>query len=254
MMSRWTEYWKSIGGVVIGGRILEDSIAWSKNAKGLKDKWKSALANAGIDLPMAERIAKQFEKHGERLKHNLVANTDAWDDLVAVKHYRAAMNKEINRTIVTPSKGDTPLWMSNQFGSTWAQFKKFAMGAQQRMLMRGLQERDTEFLIGSLMLLGSGMLIDGIYTEFRFQKDWGKKSLTDKLLSAFDRSGLGGIYVDVNRAIESLSDNRIGIRPMLGEERPYSNSFKSKLGNVLGPSAGQIANIFDIICNILYNM
>ena len=88
---------------------------------------------------MAARIAKQFEKHGEKLKHNLVANTDAWDDLVAVKHYRAAMNKEINRTIVTPGMGDTPLWMSTELGSTIAQFKKFVMAATQRMLMRGMQ-------------------------------------------------------------------------------------------------------------------
>jgi hypothetical protein len=250
MMSRWTEYWKSVGGTIIGSRILEDSIAWSKNAKGLKDKWKSALANSGIDEAMAARIATQFEKHGERLKHNLIANTDAWDDAVAVQHYRAAMNKEINRTIVTPGLGDTPLWMSTELGSTIAQFKKFVMAATQKMLMRGMQERDMDFLFGSLMLIGSGMMIDGIYTEFRFGKDWGKKSLTDKLLSAFDRSGLGGIYVDVNRAIESLSDNRIGIRPMLGEQKPYSNSIKSKLGNVLGPSAGQIANIFDIIYDV----
>ena len=140
--------------------------------------------------------------------------------------------------------------MSTELGSTIAQFKKFVMAATQKMLMRGMQERDMDFLFGALMLMGSGMLIDGIYTEFRFDKDWGKKSLTDKLLSAFDRSGLGGIYVDVNRAIESLSDNRIGIRPMLGEQRPYSNSIKSKLGNILGPSAGQIANIFDIMYDV----
>ena len=72
----------------------------------------------------------------------------------------------------------------------------------------------------------------------------------DKLLSAFDRSGLGGIYYDINRAIESLSDNRIGIRPIIGANKPYSNSFKSKIGNVGGPTAGQIANIFDIIYDV----
>ena len=48
------------------------------------------------------------------------------------------------------------------------------MAATQKMLMRGMQERDMDFLFGALMLMGSGMLIDGIYTEFRFDKDWGK--------------------------------------------------------------------------------
>ena len=249
MMSRWTEYWKSIGGTIIGSRILEDSLVWARGGK-LSDKWKTALAASGIDANMAERIARQYKKYGTKGKNILIAQTDLWDDAKAVKHYRAAMNKDINRTIVTPTLGDTPLWMSTELGSTIAQFKKFVMAANQRMLMRSLQERDTEFLIGSLMLLGSGMMIDALYTYTRFEKDWGKKPFMDKLLSAFDRSGLGGIYYDINRAIESLSDNRIGIRPIIGANKPYSNSFKSKIGNVGGPTAGQIANIFDIIYDV----
>ena len=108
--------------------------------------------------------------------------------------------------------------MSNQFGSTWAQFKKFAMGAQQRMLMRGMQERDLDFLFGSMLLIGSGMMIDAIYHKYRFQRDYGKLSMTQKLLNAFDRSGLGGIYMDINKAIETLTDNRFGISPLLGEK------------------------------------
>ena len=35
-----------------------------------------------------------------------------------------------------------------------------------------------------------------------------------------DRSGLAGIYTDINRGIEALTDNRIGIRPMLGDRKP----------------------------------
>ena len=249
MMSRWTEYWKSIGGTIIGSRILEDSLIWARGGK-LSDKWKTALAASGIDADMAIRIAKQYKKYGTKGKNILIAQTDLWDDAKAVKHYRAAMNKDINRTVVTPSLGDTPLWMSTELGSTIAQFKKFVMAANQRMLMRGLQERDTEFLMGSLMLLGSGMMIDALYTYTRFEKDWGKKPFMEKLLSAFDRSGLGGIYYDINRAIESLTDNRIGIRPIIGAHKPYSNSFKSKVGNIGGPSAGQIANIFDIMYDV----
>jgi len=248
MMSRWTEFMKSAASVTIGSRILEDSIKWSKG-EALGNKWKTALASSGIDQQMAKRIANQFEEHGTKLNYNFMANTADWTDDAAKQAFGAALNKDINITIVTPGKGDTPLWMSYELGSTIAQFKKFAMAAQQRMLMRGMQEKDMDFLFGSFLLMGSGMMIDAIYHEFRFDKDYSKLSLTQKLLNAFDRSGLGGIYTDINRSIEALTDNRIGIAPMVGEGKPYGSSMKSKVG-LLGPSASQIYNVFDIMYDV----
>ena len=55
--------------------------------------------------------------------------------------------------------------MNYELASTIVQFKKFAISATQRMLMRGMQEKDLDFLFGSMLLMGSGMLIDKIYTE-----------------------------------------------------------------------------------------
>ncbi len=248
LMSRWTEMAKSMASVTIGSRIIEDSISWSKGTLG--DKWKTALSSSGIDKDMARRIAVQFEQYGEKTKHNFMANTSQWKDAQAIDAFGAALNKDINITIVTPGLGDTPKWMSTELGSTFAQFKKFAMSATQRMLMRGMQERDLDFLFGSMLLMGSGMLIDGVYHKFRFNRDYSKLSLTQKLLNAFDRSGLAGIYTDVNKAIETLSDNRIGISPMLGEKRPYGSSGRWKAGTMFGPTGGQIYNIADILFDV----
>ena len=248
LMSRWTEFAKSLASVTIGSRILQDSVKWSKGTLG--DKWKTNLSSAGIDEGVAKRIAVQFEKYGEKTKHNYMANTARWDDDIAKDAFQAALNKDINVTIVTPGLGDTPKFMSTEWGSTLTQFKKFAMAATQRMLMRGLQEKDLDFLFGSMLLLGSGMMIDAIYHKVRFNRDYNKLSLTQKLLNAFDRSGLAGIYTDVNKAIETLSDNRIGISPLLGESKPYGSSMRWKAGTIGGPTAGQIYNIFDIIYDV----
>ena len=248
LMSRWTEMAKSMASVTIGSRIIEDSIKWSKG--GLSDKWKTALATSGIDEQMAIRIAKEFERHGTKTKHNFMANTSQWTDTQAIDAFGAALNKDINVTIVTPGLGDTPKWMSTELGSTFAQFKKFAMSSTQRMLMRGMQEKDLDFLFGAMMLMGSGMLIDGVYHKVRFNRDYGKLSMTQKLLNAFDRSGLAGIYTDVNKAIETLSDNRIGIGPALGEKKPYGSSMRWKMGTAFGPTGGQIYNIADIMFDV----
>ena len=248
MMSRWTEMAKGMASVTIGSRILEDSIKWGKGT--LTDKWKTALASSGIDEQMAKRIAVQFEEHGTKTKHNFMANSSEWTDEAAKKAFGAALNKDINITIVTPGKGDTALWMSTELGSTLTQFKKFAMAASQRILLRGMQERDADFLFGSMLLLGSGMLIDGVYHKYRFNRDYSKVPMAEKILNGFDRSGLAGIYADVNKAIETLTDNRFGMSPLLGAQKPYGSSTRWKMGTVFGPSGGQIYNIFDILYDI----
>jgi hypothetical protein len=247
LMSRWTEFAKSAASLTIGTRIIEDSILWKAGTLG--DKWKTKLAASGIDEAAAIRIANQAEKYAEKTKYNYMPNTAKWEDDIAEQAFGAALNKDINITIVTPGKGDTPLWMSTELGSTISQFKKFAMGATQRMLMRGMQEKDMDFLFGSIILLGSGMMIDALYSKFRFNKDYSKISLTDKLIAGFDRSGLGGIYTDVNRSIETLTDNRFGLRPMLGAKKPYGTSLKNAVG-LAGPTATQIHNIFSIMYDV----
>ena len=248
LMSRWTEMAKSMASVTIGSRIIEDSITWSKGS--LSNKWKTALSSSGIDEQMAKRIASEFEKHGTKTKNNFMANTSEWTDTQAIDAFGAALNKDINITIVTPGLGDTPLWMSKELGSTLAQFKKFAMASTQRMLMRGMQEKDLDFLFGSMLLMGSGLIIDATYHKFRFNRDYSKLSLTEKLLNAFDRSGLAGVYTDVNKALETLTDNRIGIAPLLGEKKPYGSSARWKAGTIGGPTGGQIYNIADILFDV----
>ena len=251
MMSRWTEFAKSLASVTIGSRIIQDSIKWGKG--GLTDKWKTALASSGIDKDMARRIAVQFEKHGTKTKHNFMANTAEWTDDAARSAFRNALNKDINITVVTPGLGDTPKWMSTEYGSVFAQFKKFAMGATQRMLLRGMQEKDMDFLFGAMLLLGSGMFIDAVYHKYRFNRNYSKLPFTQKLLNAFDRSGLAGIYTDLNRALETLTDNRIGIAPFLGSAKPYGSSMRWKMGTLGGPTGGQLYNIADILFDVFGN-
>ena len=73
-----------------------------------------------------------------------------------------------------------------------------------------------------------------------------KKKLGDKIASAIDRSAVIGIFSDVNRMIEVMSNNDLGIAPALGAGKPYDSTFKQKMG-LIGPSGSLLANMYEIM-------
>ena len=256
LMNPWNTLVKSWASAVNGTRIIEESFNLVNGTISSVNKAK--LLNAGIDIKSAEVIVEQYTKHGlgkganpAEWKHVRIANTELWDDeaRAVADVFHSALGKDINITIVTPGKGDVPLWFNKEMGGVIVQFKKFAMGATQRMLLRGMQEGDMSFFGGVLMLLASGAMVDAIRTK-SFDRSYTKKPFGDKLVNAFDRSGLGGVYSDINNIIERMGNNKIGLRPLLGAGRPYSSYTQKNLMSgfgVGGPSASQFALIADLL-------
>ena len=250
-MNVWNTGVKQLMYMYNGSSLIEDMFhivkQTGKKSTALKTDKTIAmrLSNAFIDQPMAERIVAQVEKYGFKKNNFRMANFEKWDDAVAREHFEAAMKHESNIGIVTPRKGDVPLWMNWRFGSMLSQFKKFGVAATQAVLIRGLQEKDANFFVGVMFLVALGGMVDMIRTR-SFGKDYTKKSRTSQILDALDRSAALGIFTDINRAIESATDNRFGLRPALGDKKPYGTSWKYKAG-ILGPSASQISNIADIM-------
>ena len=184
-----------------------------------------------------------------------VANSDAWDNRAAADAYHNAIGKQSNIDIVTPSKGDVPLWANTELGGTLLQFKKFGIASTQRMLLRGLQEKDANFFQGVLLLMAAGAMVDA-FRQKAFNRKYENKPLGQKIVDAFDRSGLGGIYSDINNSLERLANNEIGLRPLLGAKKPYGTykdqrktigPYGMPIADILGPSASQIENIADIM-------
>ena len=255
-MNPWNTLMKSWGSAVNGTRIIEESGKWVNGT--ITKMQKAKLLNAGIDESSARKIYQQYQKHGlgegankADWKYTKIANTELWDDVekATADIFHNALGKDINITIVTPGKGDVPLWFNTEMGGVVVQFKKFAMAATQRMLLRGMQEKDLSFLLGSLMLMGAGAMVDSIRTR-SFDRSYSKKPFGEKLINAFDRSGLGGIYSDINNVVERMGNNKIGLRPLVGAGKPYSSyttkNVMSGFG-LLGPSSSQFANISSIM-------
>ena len=256
----WNTAVKNIASIYNGTRMLE-AIEGLVTKNKISKVDRARLKNLGITDGMAKDIWEQYIKYGvgkgskrkwttygDSYKSVRVANTESWTNKKAADAYHNAIGKQANIDIVTPSKGDVPLWANREIGGMIAQFKKFGMAATQRMLMRGLQEKDAQFFTGVLLLLAAGAGVDA-FRQKAFNRDYAKKPFGQKIVDAFDRSGLGGIYSDINNAIERLANNEIGLRPLLNAKKPYG-TYRDLLNNpipdVLGPTASQIANISDI--------
>lgn len=251
-MNIWNTGVKNIASLVNGSKILDYVEAIAKG-KPISEKARAQLKNLFIDEDMAKSIYAQYKEFGlgkgavetsgyTKLR---VARADNWTDKKARDTYLSALQKDINITIVTPGKGDVPLWMNTEIGGVLAQFKKFGMSATQKVLMRGMQERDANFMIGVVALVSMGAMVDAMRNR-QFGRDYSKRKFGDKLISAIERSAVLGIFSDVNRMVETLSNNRLGLAPALGAGKPYQPTLKQKVG-LAGPTASYIANLTDIM-------
>ena len=257
LMNPWNTMMKSWASAVNGTRMLEEIENWVIKGKISKNN-KAKLLNSGIDEVAARKIWDQYVKHGlgtgankADWKQVRIANTEMWDDeaRATADLFHNALGRDINITIVTPGKGEVPLWFNTEMGGVIVQFKKFAAAATQRMLMRGMQEKDAAFFGGALMLLAAGAMVDATRQK-AFNRSYAKKPFGQKIVDAFDRSGLGGIFSDMNNILERLTDNKIGLRPTLGAARPYSSYTQKNIMSgfgLFGPTSSQIGNISDLM-------
>lgn len=258
----WNTFVKTMSSAYNSTRMLEAIEGWVEKGKISKVN-KARLQSLGINEESARRILIQYYKWGVgrgslnnlKKKSNLdykyirTANTDSWDDPEMAKLFNDGLAKQGNIDIVTPSKGDVPLWTNTEMGGLISQFKKWAFASTQRILMRGLQERDANQLIGLMLLMMGGAGVDALRTE-QGGRSYEKKKAAEKLIDAFDRSGAGGIFSDINNNLERLTNNQFGLRPVLGAKRPYGtyrDVFNNPVVDVFGPTASQIANVGDIM-------
>lgn len=257
LMNPWNTMMKSWASAVNGTRMLEEIENWIIKGKISKNN-KAKLLNSGIDEVAARKIWDQYVKHGlgtgankADWKQVRIANTEMWDEeaKATADLFHNALGRDINITIVTPGKGEVPLWFNTEMGGVVVQFKKFAAAATQRMLMRGMQEKDAAFFGGALMLLAAGAMVDATRQK-AFNRSYAKKPFGQKIVDAFDRSGLGGIFSDMNNILERLTDNKIGLRPTLGAARPYGSYTQKNIMSgfgLFGPTSSQIGNISDLM-------
>ncbi|HAD86588.1 MAG TPA: hypothetical protein DCG48_04430 [Rhodospirillaceae bacterium] len=234
MMSPWNAAMKQWSATIIGSRII-DTAKRVKAGKATKPDIKK-LASSGINYGRAVAIADMFEKFGQSNGTVRIADTARWTDREAVEAFRGALQKDVDRTIITPGIGDRPLWMSNELGKVVGQFRSFAFASTQRMLISGLQRKDLATANGAALMLALGA---GVY--------WSKTRLAGKepsdnprvwVAEAVDRSGITGWLFDLNGMVEKVSRGAIGANALTGGPTLSRYAVRNAVGSVLGPTFG----------------
>jgi len=240
LMAPWNAAMKQFSGMVVMTNLLRASEKVVKGQASPKEIRK--LAAAGINADLAERITKQFSKHGETQDGVFLAKAADWDDRLAKEAFRAAVVRDVDRIIVTPGQ-DKPLWMSTELGKTIGQFKSFNVSAMQRIALSALQQRDAETLAGVMTSMALGAM-----TYVAKQAVAGKEISDDPAVwatNAFDWSGLAGWMMEVNNVAEKATRGRVGLSALTGEQMSRYQS-RNVVGAFLGPTPDAVADIFQV--------
>lgn len=234
----WTATMKQLAGMMTQTRILQ--AVEEARAGRIKPKELENLAASFIDRKMAARIAEQFEAHGDTQGSVRLANTEHWTDSEAVKVFRAAIARDVDRTIVTPGQ-DKPLWLSTELGKIIGQFKSFAFASTQRVLLAGLQDRDLGVLHGLVFSTSLGVLATLIHSKLSSRP----VSLrpVDLILEGVDRSGALGWVFDANNTVEKFTRGGIGISRLTGKQPMSRYASRNVTDALLGPSIGRVQDL-----------
>ena len=245
-LNYWNQVMKEFAGNVTMLRMTDAlTRTWESLSKADREK----LLKNGIDRQDAYRMRQQIQQHGRVVDGQKLPNTDDWTDPAMRLKFRIALNQNVERIIITPGAGDRALWTSTEFGSLLTQFKSFGQGAMVRMATAGLQERDGAFWQGATLLVAMAGLVNEIKkAQYGIDR---QESFDESLINAVDRSGVLGWAMDVNNAVEKMSDNKLGMRPFLTDQPQYTMPDTAKAGAVLGPSASNLMNISSIMGDVV---
>lgn len=248
----WNQAIKEIAGNVTVLRMTE-SIMKKGGWKSLSQSEKEKLLKNGIGENDYRIMRKEIRKNGQKEGNEWIPNTDGWSDEAMAQRlkFRNALNQNVERTIITPGAGDRALWTSTEIGSLMTQFKSYGQGAMVRMLTAGLQEKDGAFWQGAFLIVGLAAMVNEIKrSQYGITSD---ETADQKLMNAIDRSGVLGWFMDVNNAIEKVSDYKIGMRPLLTEQQQYPVHAGAKVGSVFGPAGSTMLNASSVIGDVLNN-
>lgn len=131
-----------------------------------------------------------------------------------------------------------------KFENAWLtmplQFYSWVVAAQRKLLMSGLSGRDKAFISGSMYAMLWADFGNKIKNPYHSDKEY-----EERLLLAFENSGVAAGFSDINRIVESVTSAEHGIRPYTGMEQPYGEPEAHDAYKVLlGAGPGNVLDLY----------
>ena len=249
-----THFLKNYTGLVASEMIARRAIAVASGKATSKEL--EFLASYGIGREDAIKIASMPINRDRGL---ILANTNEWTDKDAVRKFFGAVEGIQRRTINTPSAADKPTIMMGILGkgadrkesimmALPFQLKAWSFGANNKIVLSALQGRDASVMAGALGMFGLAYMANYIRTPTGV---WNRQDFDEKLLTAFETSGISALYGDLNFMAEQASQNTIGIRPMTGMKPKFGQEADvyDAAGEVVGPAISKMLDIYKAFNN-----
>ena len=271
LLNHWTAKNKrlvmpmAVDRIIRVGAILNNQYKGSNIPLKYFKQDKDILLSNGLTEDDLKGIHKAWQRVGgdtrARGKEIFYDNSEAWAELQPrlFRKYTSAIRADILFTIITPTEADKPLLSHGIFkGSRWSQgmkdrqhnvfklpvqFMSWAFGANNKIVISGLQGRHQGYFSGMMSMFAMGMLSDYI----RNPEWWKYKSTDEKIIKAVEYSGLTSYLLDINNFAEVISNNGIGIRPLFGNENPFTGKTRDQISEVGGPLGSMLADVYAMV-------
>jgi hypothetical protein len=239
LMAPWNTAFKQMTAVVSMNRMIRGINA--EIAGNISKKERTYLRQNYIGKEEGLAIRKMLNEHGDVEDGVQMPNALEWTDRNAYDVFQAALNREVDRTIVTPGLDKPLIATSTEAGRLAFQFKSFAIAATQRIMLSGLQQKDMAMLNGTLFAVSLGMAAAAfkMWDSGRGKelKDW----TTEKWIAeGVDRSGVTGWLFEANNMIEKTTRGSVGVSALTGGQQMSRYASRNLSGALLGPTAGTL--------------
>jgi hypothetical protein len=257
-LNPWTDANKGIVGVMSADRILRTGYKLTKKIDNNSDFKADVeiLGQYGLSKDDLKKMYGLWKKAGgekDRKGRNIFySNVKKWDtnEQDLIRKYILAIRTEQINTIITPTLADKPLLAfgiagrrnqrrQHNFYRMPLQFMAWSFGANNKIVMASLQGRHKGQLSGMVAMTALGFMSDFL----RNPSYWEAKPLEEKIIKGVEYSGLTSWWLDINNAIEIMSDNSFGIRPTFGGNNPFADDMSDRFSEPFGPVGGQVADI-----------
>ena len=231
-------------------RIIRDSLTISKGGV-LKGAARKRLRLSGISDELAEAIAQQYNRHGQKVGMQYLANTQDWGKglqgeelaraIEARDLFRAALIQDANSAVPRVGSGDLPKFHNKTLGKLMLNFRTFMIASMNRVMTRQIALHDASVAASMLMQVGLGMMAWYLREKIVLGKDVSDDP-RDWVFNGIDRSDILGPFMEINNIVEKTG--MPGISSALGSNEGSARYRNLDLMAVAaGPTAGTLRDV-----------